>query len=165
MACSAIHGPGHEVGRNADIFDDNTGRLLEAGSAIVSDSIHLHSNGRDTTGHLEIGFIFHDRDFEPKYRDSINFTGNGVDISIAPNQTDQELHATVFSKHILRLSLSNLICMPRGLACVWKQSGVIKSRHCLVQDTTITGCEPINLRILQRHYYPKVLFFILLVNE
>jgi hypothetical protein len=85
--------PVHEVGRNADIFDDNTGRLLEAGSVIVSDSIHLHSNGRDTTGHLEIGFVFHDRDYEPKYRDTINFTGNGVDISIVPNQTEQELHA------------------------------------------------------------------------
>ena len=57
--------PVHEVGRNADIFDDNTGRLLRAGSAIVSDSIHLHANGRDTTGPLDVGFIFHDRGFAP----------------------------------------------------------------------------------------------------
>ena len=31
-------------------------RLLKAGSSIVSDSVHLHSNGRDTKSHLEIGF-------------------------------------------------------------------------------------------------------------
>ena len=111
--------PVHEVGRNADIFDDNTGRLLEAGSAIVSDSIHLHSNGRDTTGHLEIGFIFHDRDFEPKYRDSINFTGNGVDISIAPNQTDQELHAySILEAHTKIVSFEPHLHAPGTRMCL-----------------------------------------------
>ena len=36
----------HE-GRNADFFD-RIGAALKAGSSIVSDSVHLHSNGRDT---------------------------------------------------------------------------------------------------------------------
>ena len=40
--------PVHEVGRNPDVFDELSGRLLKAGSSIVSDSVHLHSNGRDT---------------------------------------------------------------------------------------------------------------------
>ena len=111
--------PVHEVGRNADIFDANTGRLLEAGSAIVSDSIHLHSNGRDTTGHLEIGFTFHDRGFEPKYRDSINFTGNGVDISIAPNQTDQELHAySILESHTKIVSFEPHLHAPGSRMCL-----------------------------------------------
>ncbi|PCI78641.1 MAG: hypothetical protein COB20_06455 [SAR86 cluster bacterium] len=111
--------PVHEVGRNADIFDANTGRLLEAGSAIVSDSIHLHSNGRDTTGHLEIGFTFHDRDFEPKYRDSINFTGNGVDISIVPNQTDQELHAySILESHTKIVSFEPHLHAPGSRMCL-----------------------------------------------
>lgn len=111
--------PVHEVGRNADIFDDNTGRLLKAGSAIVSDSIHLHSNGIDTTGHLEIGFIFHDRDFEPKYRDSINFTGNGVDISIAPNQKDQELHAySILQSHTKIVSFEPHLHAPGDRMCL-----------------------------------------------
>ena len=48
----------HEVGRNADFFDPKSARLLKAGSCIVSDSVHLHSNGRDTKSHLEIGFKF-----------------------------------------------------------------------------------------------------------
>jgi hypothetical protein len=111
--------PVHEVGRNADIFDDNTGRLLKAGSAIVSDSIHLHSNGRDTTGHLEIGFVFHDRDFEPKYRDSINFTGNGVDISIVPNQKDQDLHAySILEAHTKIVSFEPHLHAPGDRMCL-----------------------------------------------
>ncbi len=51
--------PVHEVGRNPDIFDPDGGRLLRAGSSVVSNSVHLHSNGRDTKAHLEIGFRFH----------------------------------------------------------------------------------------------------------
>ena len=111
--------PVHEVGRNADIFDDKTGRLLRAGSAIVSDSIHLHSNGRDTTAHLEIGFIFQDRDFEPKYRDSIFFTGNGVDISVVPNQTDQELHAySILPAHTKIVSFEPHLHAPGTRMCL-----------------------------------------------
>ncbi|MEX0619320.1 MAG: hypothetical protein WDZ76_06250 [Pseudohongiellaceae bacterium] len=85
--------PVHEVGRNADIFDPDGGRLLEAGSYIVSDSVHLHSNGLDTTGHLEIGYRFHPVGYEPKYERVSLGLGNGVDISIAGNQNNQELHA------------------------------------------------------------------------
>ena len=44
--------PVHEVGRNPDIFDEDAGRLLRAGTFIVSDSVHMHSNGKDTTAHL-----------------------------------------------------------------------------------------------------------------
>jgi len=85
--------PVHEVGRNADIFDPDGGRLLKAGSYVYSDSVHLHSNGIDTTGHLEIGFRFHPVGYEPKYERALVGLGNGVDISIAGNQQDQELHA------------------------------------------------------------------------
>ena len=44
--------PVHEVGRNADIFPDDAGKLLKAGSSLVFDSVHIHSNGRDTKAHL-----------------------------------------------------------------------------------------------------------------
>lgn len=85
--------PVHEVGRNADIFDPDAGRLLRAGSYVVSDSVHMHSNGRDTTGHLEIGFILHPKGYEPKYERASIGLGNGVDISITGNENNQELHA------------------------------------------------------------------------
>jgi len=96
----SIPWPVNEVGRNADIFDEDAGRLLKAGTAIVSDSVHLHSNGRDTTGHMEVGFRFHPKGYEPKYKPSFIGLGNGVDISITGNQKDQELHAyTVLQEH------------------------------------------------------------------
>ena len=57
--------PVHEVGRNADIFDPDGGRLLRAGTYVVSDSVHMHSNGKDTTGHLEIGFRLHPKVTSP----------------------------------------------------------------------------------------------------
>ncbi|MBT7226598.1 MAG: cytochrome c, partial [Gammaproteobacteria bacterium] len=93
--------PVHEVGRNADIFDEEAGRLLRAGSYLVSDSVHLHSNGRDTDAHLEIGFRFHPVGYAPKFKDAFfNAQGNGVDISIRGNEKDQELHAyTTLTEH------------------------------------------------------------------
>jgi len=48
--------PVHELGRNPDIFDLDSGRLLRKGSTFIVNSVHLHSNGRDTTSHLEFGF-------------------------------------------------------------------------------------------------------------
>ncbi|HJN46274.1 MAG TPA: hypothetical protein QF572_19065 [Vicinamibacterales bacterium] len=85
--------PVHEVGRNADIFDQKAGRLLSANSSVVSNSLHLHSNGRDTTGHLEIGWKFHPADYEPDYKRVGRGLGNALDIDLRPMETDQELHA------------------------------------------------------------------------
>ncbi|MEE2904817.1 MAG: cytochrome c, partial [Gemmatimonadota bacterium] len=87
--------PVHEVGRNPDIFDPRAGRILRAGSSIVSSSTHLHSNGRDTRARLEIGFRFHPEDYEPEYRQAIFPFGNGSDIDIRSGEKDQELHAYV----------------------------------------------------------------------
>jgi len=92
--------PVHEIARNPDIFDPDSGRLLKAGSYIVSDSVHLHSTGKDTTGHLEIGFRFHPVGYEPKYKPALIGLGNGVDISITGNEDGQELHAyAVLEQH------------------------------------------------------------------
>src|SRR5262245_55651143 len=39
--------PVHEVGRNADIFDGDAGKLLPANSQLTFNSVHLHANGVD----------------------------------------------------------------------------------------------------------------------
>ena len=92
--------PVHEIARNPDIFDPDSGRLLKKGSYVVSDSVHLHSTGVDTTGHLMIGFRFHPVGYEPKYRPALFGLGNGVDISITGDQDSQELHAyAVLEQH------------------------------------------------------------------
>ena len=85
--------PVHEVGRNADVFDPHSAKLLQAGSAIMSDSIHLHSNGRDTTAHLEIGFKLMPKGYKPDYPQALVALGNGVDIDIKGMTPDQQLHA------------------------------------------------------------------------
>jgi hypothetical protein len=111
--------PVHEVGRNADIFDPDAGRLLKAGSFVVSDSVHMHSNGRDTTGHLEIGFRLHPVGYEPKYERATLGLGNGVDISITGNQSNQELHAyTVLEDHTKIITFEPHLHAPGERMCL-----------------------------------------------
>jgi len=86
--------PVHEVGRNADFFDPKGARLLRAKSWLVSNSVHLHSNGRDTKAHLEVGFKLAPKGYKPDYKRSLTRgLGNGVDIDIRPMEANQQLHA------------------------------------------------------------------------
>jgi hypothetical protein len=92
--------PIHEVGRNADIFPVEAGRLLAANSSLNLSAYHLHSNGRETKAHLEFGFKFFPKGYTPKYRRSSLRLGNGVDMDVKPNRANQELHAyAVLQEH------------------------------------------------------------------
>lgn len=112
--------PVHEVGRNADTFDPRAGRLLRAGSRIVTDSVHLHSNGRDTKAHLEIGFKLHPKGYKPTLRPSASRgLGNGVDISIRPMEANQQLHAyTVLQEHTKITSFEPHLHAPGARMCL-----------------------------------------------
>ena len=81
--------PVHEVGRNADVFDAGAGRLLRAGSTLLFSSTHLHANGTDTRAHIDVGFKFHPRGYEPEKRMELLFFGNGPDLDIRPLEADQ----------------------------------------------------------------------------
>ena len=86
--------PVHEVGRNADFFDPKGGRLLRGKSWVVSNSVHIHSNARDTMAHLEIGFKLAPKGYKPDYKRSLTRgLGNGVDIDIRSMEANQQLHA------------------------------------------------------------------------
>jgi hypothetical protein len=85
--------PIHEVGRNADIFPPEAGRLLAAHSALSLNAYHNHSNGRETKAHLEFAFTFFPKGYKPLYRRSSMSLGNSTDIDTKPNQANQELHA------------------------------------------------------------------------
>ena len=112
--------PVHEVGRNADFFDPDAGRLLKAGSSIVTDSVHLHSNGRDTRSHLEIGFKFHPAGYQPTVKASQSRSlGNGVDISIKPMEAGQQLHAyTVLQENTKVTSFEPHLHAPGARMCL-----------------------------------------------
>jgi mono/diheme cytochrome c family protein len=112
--------PVHEVGRGADFFPPEAGRLLKAGENIVSSSVHLHSNGRDTRAHLEIGFKFHPKGYQPTLKPSFSRSlGNGVDISIRPNESNQQLHAyTVLQEHTKVTSFEPHLHAPGSRMCL-----------------------------------------------
>ncbi|MDA0329380.1 MAG: hypothetical protein O2958_10265 [Gemmatimonadetes bacterium] len=111
--------PVHEVGRNPDIFDLEGGQLLKAGSSVVSNSTHLHSNGSDTRAHLEIGFRFHPRDYQPKYEPAGYFLGSGSDIDIEAGKKDQELHAyTVLQQHTKIVTFEPHLHAPGDRMCL-----------------------------------------------
>ena len=85
--------PIHEIGRNPDQFPDAAGRLLAAGSILHLNASHVHANGHDTRSHLEFGFRFFPKGYQPKYKRSGVLLGNGNDLDIKPNQAGQEIHA------------------------------------------------------------------------
>jgi hypothetical protein len=76
--------PIHEVGRNADIFPPEAGRLLAANSSLSLTAGHIHSNGRETKAHLEFAFKFFPAGYKPLYRRSTLRLGNGIDIDVKP---------------------------------------------------------------------------------
>ncbi len=112
--------PVHEVGRGADFFPPEAGRLLKAGEKLVSNSIHLHSNGRDTTAHLEIGFKLHPKGYQPTLKASQSRSlGNGLDISIRPNEANQQLHAyTVLQENTKITSFEPHLHAPGARMCL-----------------------------------------------
>jgi hypothetical protein len=126
----------HEVGRNADFFDLRAARLLKAGSSVVSDSVHLHSNGRDTTAHLEIGFKFAPRGFKPEFKRASYSLGNGVDIDIRPMEANQQLHAyAVLNENVMIESFEPHLHAPGMRMCleaIWGYN--IQTLNCVGYD-------------------------------
>jgi mono/diheme cytochrome c family protein len=85
--------PTHEVGRNADVFSPDAGRLLQANSILDLTSAHLHANGRETRSHLEFAFKFFPKDYKPLYPQARFNLANTIDMDVKPNVANQELHA------------------------------------------------------------------------
>jgi mono/diheme cytochrome c family protein len=111
--------PVHEVGRNADLFDPDASPILRAGSYVVSDSVHLHSNGRDTKARLDIGFKFRPKGYTPKYRRARVALGNGMDIDIKPMEANQQLHAyAVLQEHTKIVTFEPHLHAPGARMCL-----------------------------------------------
>jgi len=91
---TSTHWPLPEVGRNGDIFPQEAGKLLAAGSVLVLEQAHLHANGRDTRAHLEFAFKFHSKGYKPGVKwVSVGGLGKGADLDVKPLMANQELHA------------------------------------------------------------------------
>lgn len=55
------------VGKIGDVFRENTGKLMKAGSQIAFDN-HYHSVGEEITAQTELGIWFYPQGYVPKYR-------------------------------------------------------------------------------------------------
>ena len=128
--------PIHEVGRNADVFPPEAGRLLAAGSSLDLGTGHLHANGRDTTAHLKFAFKFHPRGYEPSVRRASTGLGNGVDIDLLPQQAGQELHAyNVLQQHTKIVAFEPHLHAPGVRMCIeaiWGHN--IETLNCVGYD-------------------------------
>jgi hypothetical protein len=54
------------VGKNGDLFPEETGRLLKAGSKIRFD-FHYHSVGKETVDQSQLGIVFYPKGYVPKH--------------------------------------------------------------------------------------------------
>ena len=128
--------PVHEVGRNPDILGLDGARLLRANSWVVSDSAHLHSNGEDTTSHLEIGFKFAPEEFEPKYQRASLGLGRGRDIDLDANDPNSQMHSYhVLEENVKLLSYEPHLHAPGVRMCmqaIW--GGQIETLNCAGYD-------------------------------
>jgi mono/diheme cytochrome c family protein len=128
--------PIHEIGRNADIFPSEAGRLLQAKSALSLSAGHIHSNGRETKAHLEFAFKLFARGYKPAYRRSSLRVGNGIDIDVKPNRANQELHAyAVLQEHTKIIAFEPHLHAPGVRMCleaIWGHN--IQTLNCVGYD-------------------------------
>ena len=113
--------PIHEVGRNADIFPEKFGTLLQANSALHLGASHVHSNGtREATAHLEFGFIFHSKGYTPEYGNRAPMRlGNGTDIDVVAGRAGQEFEAfTVLQQHTKIVAFEPHLHAPGTRMCI-----------------------------------------------
>ena len=144
--------PVHEVGRNADVFSPDAGRLLQANSVLELTSAHLHANGRETRSHLEFAFKFFPQGYKPVYPQARFNLANTIDMDVKPNTANQELHAyQVLQENIKMITFEPHMHATGVRMCVeaiW--GGTIQQLNCTSYDhnwvtvyTYADGAEPL----------------------
>ena len=133
---TATSWPIHEVGRNADIFPPEAGRLLAANSALSLTAGHIHPNGRETKAHLEFAFKLFPKGYQPLFKRSTLRLGNGIDIDVKPNQAKQELHAyATLTEHTKIIAFEPHLHAPGVRMCleaIWGHN--IQTLNCVGYD-------------------------------
>ena len=131
--------PCHEVGRNADIFDPDGGRLLSAGSQAELYSIHLHASSEDARAHVEIGFKLHPKGYVPtKAAGQMGLFGNSMGLDIRPLVDNQKFEAfTVLQEHTRIVSYEphmHAAGVRMCLDAIWGQTTRIETLSCVGYD-------------------------------
>jgi hypothetical protein len=75
----------YALGKNGDIFPDDAGRLIKAGSKIHF-NLHLHPSGERSLVNLSIGFKLYPKGKTPKHVAFTQHMGDNTDLDIPPGQ-------------------------------------------------------------------------------
>ena len=95
--------------------------LLPANSALHLRASHLHPNGvRETKAHLEFGYIFHPKGYEPEYGNRARVgLGNGTDIDVIADRAGQEFHSfSVLAQHTKLVAFEPHLHAPGTRMCL-----------------------------------------------
>ena len=75
----------YALGKNGDIFPENSGRLIKAGSKIHF-NLHLHPSGERSLVNVSIGFKLYPKGQVPKYVAFTQHMGDNNDLDIPPGE-------------------------------------------------------------------------------
>ena len=70
--------------KNANIFEDGSGRLMKAGTKVVF-QLHVHPYREDTSTNVEIGFQFYPKGYVPKYVAQTELMGDDHELDLPAN--------------------------------------------------------------------------------
>lgn len=74
----------YALGKNADVFPEDAGRLIKAGTKI-NFNLHLHSMGQDTMANVALGLSLYPKGYKPKYLETTEKVGDPKDLDIPAN--------------------------------------------------------------------------------
>ena len=77
----------YALGKNGDIFEDGTARLIKAGTKIRING-HFHSQGEEVPAIIKLGLKFYPKGWTPKHEVVTQHMGDNVDIAIPANTKD-----------------------------------------------------------------------------
>ena len=75
----------YALGKNGDIFPENSGRLIKAGSKIHF-NLHLHPSGEKALVNVSIGFKLYPKGEVPRYVAFTQHMGDNTDLDIPPGE-------------------------------------------------------------------------------
>jgi len=71
----------YAVGKNGDMFPENTGRLVKAGAKIRF-NMHYHPVGEEITDQTQVALVFYPKGYKPKYYIQASHTGDAEDLDL-----------------------------------------------------------------------------------
>lgn len=88
--------------KNANIFEEESGRLMKAGTKVVF-GLHIHPYADDTATNVEIGFIFYPKGYVPKYVAITELMGDDHELDLPANSDNIRYDSYKMLSHPTRI--------------------------------------------------------------